>query len=111
MTRTRSFWTGFLAAALASAFGCASEPVRIAAPSGPLNFSQGRPVSGSACGFQLLYFIPIEVNSRASRAYSELQSFAGRDVLTDVRVTERWFYGLVGTGYCTEMTGTAYPRG
>jgi hypothetical protein len=111
MTRTQGFMIRVLSLALvAGSLGCASVPVRIEPPSQPYKATQGRNVAGSACGFQLLLFIPIEVNSRAARAYTELKAATGSDVLTDVRMRESWFYGLVGTGYCTEMSGIAYPR-
>ena len=65
-------------------------------------------VSSGACGFQLLLLIPIGINSRQTRAYDALVQNAGGAALTDVKMRERWFYGFVGTGYCTELTATVY---
>lgn len=72
---------------------------------------QGRTVSASACGFQLMLFIPINTNTRHERAYNLLLKRAGSDPITDVKVQERWFYGFVGTGYCTRFEATAYSKG
>jgi len=112
MKRKQLSWARVAAAAalFATTLACSSVPVRFDAPKQPLLSAQGRNVEAEACGFQLLLLIPIETNSRASRAYSQLQSAAGQDVLTDIRVTERWIYGLVGTAYCTKLSATAYPR-
>ena len=102
---TASLW-------IASVPGCVSQPVRLEAPTAPIAAgATGRPVSASACGFQLLLLIPIAINSRQARAYASLKEQAGDDVLTEVKVSERWFYGLVGSGYCTDLSGTAYRKG
>ncbi len=88
--------------------GCAGTPVELgnragqAVPTGP-----SRDIEGSGCGFQLLLFIPISVNGRLQRAYAELQEQAHGDYITDVQVQERWTYGFVGTGYCTELKARA----
>jgi hypothetical protein len=67
-------------------------------------------ISGAACGFQLLLFFPISINSRAERAYHELVLEAQGDFITDVKVSERWIYGFVGTGYCTEFRAKAIKQ-
>lgn len=88
--------------------GCSGAPVDlgdragVAVPNGP-----SRDIKADACGFQLLLFIPISVNGRLQRAYADLQEQAHGDYITDVRVQERWTYGFVGTGYCTELTARA----
>ena len=70
----------------------------------------GRTIQAGTCGFQLLLLIPIGINDRAERAYAELREQAGSDVITEVYVREKWFYGFVGTGYCTQMSAKAYRR-
>ena len=90
------------------ASGCSGVPVDLgsrvgqAAPTGP-----SRDIQASNCGFQLLLFIPINVNNRLQRAYAKLEEQAHGDYITDVRVQERWTYGFVGTGYCTELKAKA----
>ena len=73
--------------------------------------SKGRTVSGSACGFQLLFFIPVKISDRYKRAYAELFADAGPGYhVTDIYVSERRMYGVVGTRYCADLKATAYPQ-
>lgn len=89
---------------------CASDPIRLnEPPTKPIDFSKGRQISGESCGFQLLLLIPIKTNGREARAYTELLAQARGDYITDIQIEERWFYGFVGTGYCTKLTAMAYP--
>lgn len=77
----------------------------------PIDYSLGRPITASACGFQLLLVIPIMSNDNAERAFEELREKAGKDsYIADVKVSERWIYAFVGTVYCTDMQATAYPK-
>ncbi|MBI5016792.1 MAG: hypothetical protein HZB55_15070 [Deltaproteobacteria bacterium] len=39
----------------------------------------------------------------------ELMQRAGTDYVTDVKIEESWWYGFVGTEYCTRLEATAYP--
>ena len=91
--------------------GCAGDPVKIASVSdvSKIDRSRGRKITAEAGGFQLLYVIPINVNSRQRRAYEELLEKAGGDAIADVKITEQWNYGFVGTTYWTLMEATAYP--
>src|SRR5205823_11702689 len=80
---------------------CAGTPVALGSRAdGPVPTGIERTITAEACGFQLLLFIPISVNSRAARAYQQLQAQAGGDYITNVQVQERWTYGVVGTQYC-----------
>jgi hypothetical protein len=91
--------------------GCASTPIPLGSPSGTAyDKSRGRVVVGSACGFQLLAVFPIMTNTRYERAYDELKNKAGNDVIVDVHVMESWWYGFVGTFYCTDLKAIVYPR-
>jgi len=91
-------------------FGCSSVPVIINdVPTKPVDYSKRREISGKACGFQLLLVIPISINDRQHRAYTQIAAAAGGDYVTDVEIEDSWFYGLVGTGYCTEIKAKAYP--
>ncbi|HEY3699896.1 MAG TPA: hypothetical protein VGK97_11225 [Spongiibacteraceae bacterium] len=75
-----------------------------------VDFSKGRPITTSACGFQLLLFIPIAINGRMQNANEELIDKAHGDYISDVKVTESWKYAFVGTVYCTELSAMAYPH-
>lgn len=109
-TRHRGYlWLGLFAGLLVS--GCVGNPITFPDVGGEkIDSTRGRPIRASACGFQLLLFIPININERAERAYEGLRERAGQDVIADVQVQERWFYAFVGTGYCTVLQATAYPR-
>ena len=74
-----------------------------------VDFTKQEKFSSSASGFQLLLFIPIEINSRHQRAYQDLRNQAGKDYLTNIRITESWTYAFVGTVYTTKLEATAYP--
>jgi hypothetical protein len=102
--------TGIVALALLA--GCAGTPFRVPAITDPaaLDPGRGRPIVAEASGFQLMLFIPIATNSRHDRAWRALQAQAAGDAIADVRVTESWAYGLVGTVYTTRMEAVAYPR-
>jgi hypothetical protein len=91
--------------------GCAGVPVNFnSMPEQPHDATKGRTITASACGFQLLLVIPISINDRAKRAYSELVGASGGDYMTDIKVNETWTYAFVGTVYCTEMQAMAYPK-
>jgi hypothetical protein len=96
--------------------GCYSAPIRFGGSNDisfdrtSVDFSKGREIVASASGFQLLLFIPINVNSRQESAYQQLRAIAGRDYITDIRIEESWTYGLIGTLYTTTIKATAYPH-
>jgi len=103
-----------LISALAALSACSGVPAQLGSTTTEVpknvDFSQGRPINARACGFQLLLFIPIAVNSRMQNANEELIEKARGDYISDVKVTESWKYAVVGTVYCTELSATAYPR-
>lgn len=87
---------------------CAGAPVSLGTRvGGPVPTGAERTIAAEACGFQLLLFIPIAINSRAQRAYQALEAQAGGDFITNVQVQERWTYGFVGTQYCTGLRAKA----
>lgn len=96
----------------AACAGCVGTPVTFKSLTDvKYDATKGRTVSGSACGFQLLLFIPIKINDRYERAYAELLDDAGPGYyVTDIQVSESWKYGFVGTAYCTDLKATAYPQ-
>ena len=93
--------------------GCSGTPVYIETPN-PVAYEgskdKGREISASASGFQLLLFIPIDINERHEQAYQMLKAQAGNGYITDVKVKESWTYALVGTVYKTTMSATLYPK-
>lgn len=94
-----------------SLIGCVGQPIKIASVTDQrtIDKTKGRQISGSASGFQLFLFIPIQVNNRQERAYQALLEEAHGDAITDVKITESWKYGFVGTSYRTTIEATAYP--
>lgn len=93
--------------------GCAGKPIsfKSADPKSYENVkNQGRQITSSAGGFQLLLFIPIDINDRHERAYNLLLAQAGGDTVTNIKIEESWSWALVGTIYTTKLTATAYPR-
>jgi hypothetical protein len=91
---------------------CAGQPVKFNELSEQkYDATKPKMVTASACGFQLLLVIPININTRARLAFDSLISKAGVDyVVKDIKVQEKWYYALIGTVYCTEFEGTAYPK-
>lgn len=62
---------------------------------------------GSAVGIMLFGFIPIMQNSRFENAYLEAVQNGGGTRLTDVVISERWFWAYVLNGYIFKVEGTA----
>lgn len=97
--------------ALAIIAGCSGVPVALGTRSSvAMPNGAARTITAEACGFQLLLFIPISINSRLERAYQDLKKQAGSDYITDVEVQERWQYGFVGTSHCTTLQAKAVSR-
>lgn len=93
--------------------GCAGKPINIetAAPTLYENVKgEGKEISATASGFQLLLLIPININSRQYRAYNSLKAQAAGGYITDVKIKESWKYAFVGTVYTTTITATVYPK-
>jgi hypothetical protein len=91
--------------------GCSGKPITIQTPEMKnIEGSKGVVTSASASGFQLLLFIPIDINDRHERAYQLLKAQAGNGYITDVKVEESWTYAFVGTSYKTTLTATVYPK-
>lgn len=99
-----------LAAMLLSA--CASGFTRVA-PEPPATYSRLGPASATACGTlgvgpTAYNFIPMALNSRVERAYNNaLSSVPGATALVDVTVQESWFWWVIGTTRCVNLSGVA----
>ena len=91
----------FLAAA------CQSTTVKLPSASiGPDEKALG-PTEGSSTGIMLLGFIPIIQNTRFENAYSEAVQKGGGTRLTDVTISEQWFWAFILNGYIFDVHGTA----
>jgi len=91
--------------------GCAGTPVSLKSfPASDIIQTSSRPISAEACGFQLLLFIPISINSRLERAFYELQEKAGEYNMANLSIEESWIYAFVGTIYCTRLDAIAYQK-
>lgn len=109
------FITMGLAIACLLLAACSGAPIKTGATNqridtANIDFAQGRKISASASGFQLLLLIPISINSRHERAHKILLAQAGGDYVTDVKINESWTYALVGTVYKTTLEAMAYPQ-
>ncbi len=97
----------FLSAATLVA--CSSGPVKLdrnTLAAAPVD-GQRRSIESEACGFQLLYLVPLGVNSQHRRAVEKLYEEADGDYVQDIRLVDHWGYGFVGTNYCVQLTATA----
>lgn len=64
----------------------------------------------TATGILLLGFIPIRLNDKTERAAEELKREFGGELLTDVSVTEKWWWGYVLTGHQVRVKATVLKK-
>ncbi|OQW35407.1 MAG: hypothetical protein A4E19_01160 [Nitrospira sp. SG-bin1] len=103
--KTASLLLGMLL--LMATTACHSTQVKIpTAPVGPNEKSLG-PTEGNSVGMLLFGFIPIRQNERFENAYNQAVQKAGGTRLTDVTISERWWWGYVLNGYVFKVQGTA----
>ena len=92
---------------LVATTACNSTQVRIpTAPIGPNEKSLG-PTEGHSTGLMILGLIPVNQNERFVNAYNDATTKAGATRLTDVTISERWWWGYVLNGYNFKVEGTA----
>lgn len=102
--RAASGLAGLLLALVVAA--CQSTPLTIpSAPVGP-NEQQLGIGEGSSTGIMLFQFIPINQNDRFANAYREALAQSGGTRLTDITVSERWFWAYILNGYIFHVKGT-----
>lgn len=101
-----------LAGLISLACGCTSGRTLLThAPTD--NYQRLGPVAGKACGSlgvfaTAYYFIPMGLNSRYERAYSDAIAKApGATGLIDVTLREDWYWWFVGTARCVTLNGEA----
>jgi len=91
--------------------GCSGSPVTIkSVQAKDIVMANNREIRSEACGFQLLLFIPININNRLERALEDLQQKTKNEEIAHVSIEEEWVYWLVGTEYCTTLRATAYQK-
>ncbi len=92
--------------------GCSSGFTNVA-PTPPAQYSNLGAATGSACGSlgivsTAYYVIPMGLNSRVERAYSNaVASVPGATSLINVTMQENWYWWLLGTSRCVTITGEA----
>jgi hypothetical protein len=92
---------------LATTVACHSTQVKIpTAPIGANEKSLGS-TEGNSVGMLLFQVIPINQNERFEKAYNQAVQKAGATRLTDVTISERWWWGYVLNGYVFKVQGTA----
>jgi hypothetical protein len=105
----------FLTMALASSYlvaSCSSSQTMIF-PKPPKNYEVLGHAEGSASGSlgvlgTAYYFIPMGINGRTARAYSNaLRSVPGASGLINVTIQESWWWWIIGTGRTVTITGEA----
>jgi hypothetical protein len=112
---TRARVAGRLAGCLAigaALAGCASGFTKVA-PAQPTEYKSLGNASGSACGMlgvmgTAYYFVPMGLNGRIERAYQNaLESVPGATALVGVTMSEDWYWVLLGTVRCVNISGEA----
>jgi hypothetical protein len=92
---------------LLTTVACHSTNLRFpAAPIGPNEKSLG-PTEATSTGIMLFGFIPINQNTRFENAMAEAAQKAGGTRLTDVTISEQWFWAFVLDGFIFKVQGTA----
>ena len=97
-----------LTALACSAMSCVGQPAMVA-PQLPRRDKvvDSGPAQGSACGLLLFNVLPLGLNHRASRAYGYALSAAKAVALTDTSIQDRWYFVLIGTVLCCDVSGRA----
>ena len=86
---------------------CVSAPLHFpAAPIGPNEKALGK-VEATSTGIMLFGFIPINQNTRFEDAIREAAAKAGGTRLTDVTISEQWFWAFILDGFIFKVQGTA----
>ncbi len=92
---------------LLTTVACQSTSLRFpSAPIGPDEKSLG-PVEATSTGLMLFGVIPINQNTRFENAMAEAARKAGGTRLTDVTISEQWFWAFVLDGFIFKVQGTA----
>jgi hypothetical protein len=96
-----------LGVCLAFMTACVSTPLTFpTAPIGPNEKALGK-TEATSTGIMLFGFIPINQNTRFEDAMREAAAKAGGTRLTDVTISEQWFWAFVLDGFIFKVQGTA----
>ncbi len=87
--------------------GCTGPLVPVA-PEPPAAYTTTGVGRGTGCGLAFLGLVPIGLGDRPRRAYDEALRAAGGSGLTDVQVTEHWYFVGIGNVYCTDVEGVGF---
>ena len=91
---------------LLTTVACQSTNLRFpSAPIGPNEKSLGQ-TEATSTGIMLFGFIPINQNKRFENAMQEAAAKAGGTRLTDVTISEQWFWAVVLDGFIFKVQGT-----
>lgn len=86
---------------------CLSTPLKFPSePIGPNEKSLGK-AEATSTGIMLFGVIPIKQNTRFEEAMRQAAAKAGGTRLTDVTISEQWFYALILNGFIFKVEGTA----
>lgn len=86
---------------------CQSAPLHFPAdPIGPNEKVLGK-TEATGVGIMLFGLIPIKQNTRFEDAMREAAARAGGTRVTDVTISERWFWAAVLNGFIFKVEGTA----
>ncbi|ULA62756.1 MAG: Putative lipoprotein [Nitrospira sp.] len=99
---------GFLLGALLVLTTAACHSTQLRMPSEPIGANERSTgiSEGHSGGFMLMGFIPINQNDRFQSALNTALAKSGGTRLTDVSVSERWFWTPVGNGFVFKVQGT-----
>ncbi len=90
-----------------SMVACQSAPLHFPAdPIGPTEKALGK-TEATSVGIMLFGFVPINQNTRFENAMREAAAKAGGSRVTDVTISERWFWAAVLNGFIFKVEGTA----
>ena len=92
---------------LFTAVACTSTSVKLPSAAVGPNEKVIGPSEGSSTGIMLMGFIPILQNTRFQDAYAEAVQKSGGTRLTDITISEQWFWALILNGYTFNVHGTA----
>ncbi|MBH0176499.1 MAG: hypothetical protein HP491_01190 [Nitrospira sp.] len=108
MIRTVSLLLGSLL--LLTTVACQSTRMTFpSAPPGPDEKVLG-PTMATSTGLMLFGVIPINQNTRFENAMRDAAQKAGGHRLTDVTISERWFWAYVLDGFIFKVEGTAVGK-
>jgi len=90
----------------------ACQSTRLTFPSAPIGPDEKYlgPTTATSTGLMLFQFIPINQNTRFENAMAEAVQKAGGTRLTDVTISEEWFWAFVLDGFIFKVEGTVVGK-